>query len=166
MGKIATVRSTGQHLLSAVVDEIVGADTISWEMHPLRDDQEPSASTASIELPSPALSHQQLQVAASACRLPDAQRVPCYLPESTGVNDFSLHLSGNILFWTSVACYMQLNASAPVLPRLTGAVMIFGPRLAQSPCNITTLNGRLFPLLLDRTQACMLGLMQLGCPAL
>ena len=61
-GATQFLNATGQHLLSAVVDEVVGADTLSWEMHPFREDAEPASNTACIDLPTPLLNTQQLQV--------------------------------------------------------------------------------------------------------
>ncbi|KAK9786804.1 hypothetical protein WJX73_008834 [Symbiochloris irregularis] len=52
---------TAQHLLSAVVDEVMGADTTSWEMHPFKDSADVFANTASIDLPVPKLSQGQQQ---------------------------------------------------------------------------------------------------------
>lgn len=51
----------GQHLLSAVCDEVAGADTVSWELHPLAIGSDCSDSVC-IDLAVPQLSSQQLQV--------------------------------------------------------------------------------------------------------
>lgn len=51
---------TGQHLLSAVVDEVAGADTTRWEMHPFREDA--SSYSACIDLSISSLKPQQMQV--------------------------------------------------------------------------------------------------------
>lgn len=53
----------GQHLLSAVCDEVAGADTISWELHP-RPTSSDSSDSVCIDLAVPHLSSEQLQVSA------------------------------------------------------------------------------------------------------
>ena len=37
---------TGQHLLSAVVEQQIGADTVSWELHPRQPDSATSNTLA------------------------------------------------------------------------------------------------------------------------
>ena len=51
----------GQHLLSAACDEVAGADTVSWELHPTATETESSDSVC-IDLAVPHLSSEQLQV--------------------------------------------------------------------------------------------------------
>ena len=51
--------NAGQHLLSAVVEQVAGADTLSWELHP----QQPHSSTAdtvNIDLSIPSLTPKQM----------------------------------------------------------------------------------------------------------
>ncbi|CAL5220041.1 g1988 [Coccomyxa viridis] len=57
---------TGQHLLSAVCDEVAGADTVSWELHPLAIGSDCSDSVC-IDLAVPQLSSQQLQAIEERC---------------------------------------------------------------------------------------------------
>lgn len=53
--------TAGQHLLSAVCDEVAGADTVSWELHPRPAGDEGSDSVC-VDLAVPHLSSEQLQV--------------------------------------------------------------------------------------------------------
>lgn len=50
---------TGQHLLSAVVERLTGADTVSWELHPQQLDTA-TADTVTIDLSVPTLTPRQL----------------------------------------------------------------------------------------------------------
>ncbi|KAL0026038.1 hypothetical protein WJX79_004093 [Trebouxia sp. C0005] len=50
---------TGQHLLSAVVERLTGADTVSWELHPQQVDTS-TADTVTIDLSVPTLTTTQL----------------------------------------------------------------------------------------------------------
>ena len=53
--------SAGQHLLSAACDEVAGADTVSWELHPRPPGDEGSDSVC-VDLAIAHLSSEQLQV--------------------------------------------------------------------------------------------------------
>ena len=57
--------TAGQHLLSAVCDEVAGADTVSWELHPRPAGDEGSDSVC-VDLAVPHLSSEQLQVCTAA----------------------------------------------------------------------------------------------------
>lgn len=61
LSSVVALGLAGQHLLSAVCDEVAGADTISWELHPRSTDNESSDSVC-IDLAVPALSSEQLRV--------------------------------------------------------------------------------------------------------
>lgn len=53
--------TAGQHLLSAACDEVAGADTVSWELHPRPAGDEGSDSVC-VDLAVPHLSSEQLRV--------------------------------------------------------------------------------------------------------
>ena len=53
--------TAGQHLLSAVCDEVAGADTVSWELHP-RPASDEGTDSVCVDLAVPHLSSEQLQV--------------------------------------------------------------------------------------------------------
>lgn len=56
----------GQHLLSAVVEQVAGADTLSWELHP----QQPNSATAdtvTIDLSVPSLTPEQMSDIEAQC---------------------------------------------------------------------------------------------------
>ena len=88
------VPRAGQHLLSAVCDEVTGADTVSWELHApkgLDDD-------VAIDLAIPSVSSEQLQVLASPtyldpdnswCRYPSVEHRQCasYLHADAALED-------------------------------------------------------------------------------
>lgn len=54
---------TGQHLLSAVAEDLLGAATTTWEMHAREDagGTGAAAEAISVELNTPALSREQIQ---------------------------------------------------------------------------------------------------------
>ncbi|KAL3152409.1 Alanyl-tRNA editing protein Aarsd1 [Trebouxia sp. C0010 RCD-2024] len=57
---------TGQHLLSAVVEQVAGADTVSWELHP----QQPNSATSdtvTIDLSVPSLTPEQMSDIEAQC---------------------------------------------------------------------------------------------------
>eukprot|EP00208_Stichococcus_sp_RCC1054_P007052 CAMPEP_0206136896 /NCGR_PEP_ID=MMETSP1473-20131121/2109_1 /ASSEMBLY_ACC=CAM_ASM_001109 /TAXON_ID=1461547 /ORGANISM="Stichococcus sp, Strain RCC1054" /LENGTH=451 /DNA_ID=CAMNT_0053529733 /DNA_START=163 /DNA_END=1518 /DNA_ORIENTATION=+ len=58
---------TGQHLLSAVAEILVGAGTLSWEMHPLKDGEAAATSAVSVELDIDQLSSAQVQAIQDRC---------------------------------------------------------------------------------------------------
>lgn len=62
----------GQHLLSAVAEILVGAGTLSWEMHPLKDGEAAATSAVSVELDIDQLSSAQVQ-AIQVCTYPALQ---------------------------------------------------------------------------------------------
>lgn len=56
----------GQHLLSAVVEQVAGADTVSWELHP----QQPNSATSdtvTIDLSVPSLTPEQMSDIEAQC---------------------------------------------------------------------------------------------------
>ena len=58
--------NAGQHLLSAVVEQVAGADTLSWELHP----QQPNSATAdtvTIDLSVPSLTPKQMSDIEAQC---------------------------------------------------------------------------------------------------
>ncbi|CAK0770566.1 hypothetical protein CVIRNUC_003780 [Coccomyxa viridis] len=57
---------TGQHLLSAACDEVAGADTVSWELHPRPAGDEGSDSVC-VDLAVPHLSSEQLRAIEERC---------------------------------------------------------------------------------------------------
>jgi len=57
---------TGQHLLSAVVEGLTGADTVSWELHPQQLDSA-TADTLTIDLSVPTLTPRQLSDIEAQC---------------------------------------------------------------------------------------------------
>lgn len=57
---------TGQHLLSAVIERLVGADTVSWEMHSQQPDAV-TADTVTIDLSVPSLTPKQLSAIEAQC---------------------------------------------------------------------------------------------------
>lgn len=57
---------TGQHLLSAVVERLTGADTVSWELHPRQLDTA-TADTVTIDLSVPTLTPRQLTDIEAQC---------------------------------------------------------------------------------------------------
>ena len=56
----------GQHLLSAVVEQIAGADTLSWELHPQQQDSA-NADTVTIDLSVPSLTPKQMSDIEDQC---------------------------------------------------------------------------------------------------
>lgn len=52
---------TGQHLVSAVCDEILGADTVSWELH-ARAGKLGGSDNVMVDLATPILTQEQMQV--------------------------------------------------------------------------------------------------------
>jgi hypothetical protein len=50
----------GQHVLSAVVDLLAGADTVSWELHPSDPDAAGDLETVAIDLNVPSLTAEQV----------------------------------------------------------------------------------------------------------
>ena len=56
------VPRAGQHLLSAVCDEVTGADTVSWELH--ASEGPGAGEDVAIDLAVPSVSSEQLQVLA------------------------------------------------------------------------------------------------------
>ena len=56
----------GQHLLSAVVEQIAGADTLSWELHPQQHDSA-NADTVTIDLSVPSLTPKQISDIENQC---------------------------------------------------------------------------------------------------
>ena len=61
VGSTLACCTAGQHLLSAACDEVAGADTVSWELHPRPAGDEGSDSVC-VDLAIPHLSSEQLQV--------------------------------------------------------------------------------------------------------
>ena len=61
VGSILACCTAGQHLLSAVCDEVAGTDTVSWELHPRPAGDEGSDSVC-VDLAIPHLSSEQMQV--------------------------------------------------------------------------------------------------------
>lgn len=57
---------TGQHLLSAVVEQVAGADTLSWELHPQQHDSA-NADTVTIDLSVPSLTPKQISDIENQC---------------------------------------------------------------------------------------------------
>ena len=57
---------TGQHLVSAVCDEVLGADTVSWELH-ARASEPGSNDNVMVDLATPSLSPEQMQVTTCCC---------------------------------------------------------------------------------------------------
>ncbi len=57
---------TGQHLVSAVCDEVLGADTVSWELH-ARASEPGSSDNVMVDLATPSLSPEQMQVTTCCC---------------------------------------------------------------------------------------------------
>jgi hypothetical protein len=55
---------TGQHLLSAVVDEVTGAETVSWELHAIGRN---GSDDVLVDLAIPSLTPQQIQVRIISC---------------------------------------------------------------------------------------------------
>lgn len=60
----------GQHLLSAVVEILTGAGTVSWEMHPLKEGEPASKASVSVELDVEHISPQQVEAIEVFNRLP------------------------------------------------------------------------------------------------
>lgn len=56
----------GQHLLSAVVEQVAGADTLSWELHPQQPDTA-TADTVTIDLSVPSLTPKQMSDIEAQC---------------------------------------------------------------------------------------------------
>ena len=56
----------GQHLLSAVVEQVAGADTVSWELHP-RQRNSATADTVTIDLSVPSLTPEQMSDVEAQC---------------------------------------------------------------------------------------------------
>lgn len=56
----------GQHLLSAVVEQLTGAETLSWELHPQQHNSA-GADTVTIDLSVPVLTPQQLSDIEQQC---------------------------------------------------------------------------------------------------
>ena len=56
----------GQHLLSAVVEQVAGADTLSWELHPQQLDTA-TADTVTIDLSVPSLTPEQMSDIEAQC---------------------------------------------------------------------------------------------------
>ena len=52
---------TGQHLVSAVCDEVLGADTVSWELH-ARADSPGGSNDVMVDLATPSVNPDQMQV--------------------------------------------------------------------------------------------------------
>lgn len=57
---------TGQHLLSAVVEQQIGADTVSWELHPRQPDSA-TADTVTVDLTVPDITPQQIAQIEDTC---------------------------------------------------------------------------------------------------
>lgn len=57
---------TGQHLLSAVVEQLIGADTVSWELHPQQTDAA-TADTVTVDLTVPDVTPEQIREIESRC---------------------------------------------------------------------------------------------------
>lgn len=58
--------NAGQHLLSAVVEQVAGADTLSWELHP-QQPHSPTADTVTIDLSVPSLTPRQMSDIEAQC---------------------------------------------------------------------------------------------------
>ena len=58
--------NAGQHLLSAVVEQVAGADTLSWELHPRQPDSA-TADTVTIDLSVPSLTPKQMSDIEAQC---------------------------------------------------------------------------------------------------
>lgn len=58
--------NAGQHLLSAVVEQVAGADTLSWELHPQQPDTA-TADTVTIDLSVPSLTPKQMSEIEAQC---------------------------------------------------------------------------------------------------
>ena len=58
--------NAGQHLLSAVVEQVAGADTLSWELHPQQPDSV-TADTVTIDLSVPSLTPKQMSDIEAQC---------------------------------------------------------------------------------------------------
>ena len=52
---------TGQHLVSAVCDEVLGADTVSWELH-ARAASQGGSNDVMVDLATPSVNPEQMQV--------------------------------------------------------------------------------------------------------
>lgn len=61
-----TAMLAGQHLLSAVVEQLIGADTVSWELHPRQTDSA-TADTVTIDLTVPDVTPEQITEIESRC---------------------------------------------------------------------------------------------------
>ena len=58
--------NAGQHLLSAVVEQLAGIDTLSWELHPQQSDTA-TADTVTIDLSVPSLTPKQMSDIEAQC---------------------------------------------------------------------------------------------------
>lgn len=58
--------TAGQHLLSAVVEQVAGAETVSWELHPQQLDTA-TPGTVTIDLSVPSLTPQQMSDIEAQC---------------------------------------------------------------------------------------------------
>ena len=63
---LAAVTVAGQHLLSAIVEQVARAETTSWELHPQQHDSA-NADTVTIDLSVPSLTPQQLSDIEQRC---------------------------------------------------------------------------------------------------
>jgi hypothetical protein len=60
----------GQHLLSAVCDEVTGADTVSWELHAAAINGQDAGDDVAVDLAIPSVSPEQMQVPAAVSHTP------------------------------------------------------------------------------------------------
>ncbi|BDA42267.1 Alanyl-tRNA editing protein Aarsd1 [Coccomyxa sp. Obi] len=102
---------TGQHLVSAVCDEVLGADTVSWELH-ARGGELGSSDNVMVDLATPSLSPEQMQAIEQRCN--------AVIREAHAVRQVLVNESNR----EALAASQLLRGNLPPADRVKGAVRL------------------------------------------